>query len=77
MHPIIAFALKRRLIVVVAIAALFGAGVLAFTRLNIEAYPIRCRRLSKSLPRAAASRRRKSSANHDSRRNSDGQESRT
>ncbi len=39
MQPIIAFALKRRRLFVVAIAALLGAGVVAFTRLNIEAYP--------------------------------------
>jgi cobalt-zinc-cadmium resistance protein CzcA len=39
LKSIVAFCLSRRAIVLVALVMFTGAGVLAFTRLNIEAYP--------------------------------------
>jgi cobalt-zinc-cadmium resistance protein CzcA len=39
MNAIIGFALKQRILVVVLLLGLFGAGVIAFMNLNIEAYP--------------------------------------
>jgi len=38
-NALVAFALRQRLLMVVLLAALIGAGTLAFLRLNIEAYP--------------------------------------
>jgi heavy metal efflux system protein len=39
MNAIVTFALKQRILVVLLLLALFGAGVVAFLKLNIEAYP--------------------------------------
>jgi len=39
LSPVIAFCLSRRAIVVMALIGFVGAGVLAFQKLNIEAYP--------------------------------------
>jgi heavy metal efflux system protein len=39
MNAIIAFALKQRVLMVVLMLAVFGAGIIGFLRLNIEAYP--------------------------------------
>ena len=39
MSQIVAFALKRRVLVVLLLVFLFGAGLLSFARLDIEAYP--------------------------------------
>src|ERR1700752_2388899 len=39
MGALIRFALKRRMMVVFLMAVLFAAGLVAFLRLNIEAYP--------------------------------------
>jgi heavy metal efflux system protein len=39
MNAILAFVIKRRMLVVIATTALLVAGILGFTRLNIEAYP--------------------------------------
>src|SRR5580698_6488401 len=39
MNALIAFALRQRVLVVLLLAFLMGVGVLAFLRLNIEAYP--------------------------------------
>jgi cobalt-zinc-cadmium resistance protein CzcA len=38
-NAIVAYALKQRMLVIVAMVFLFGAGIVAFVRLNIEAYP--------------------------------------
>ena len=39
MNAIVAFALKQRVLMVVMLLFLFGAGIISFIRLNIEAYP--------------------------------------
>ena len=39
MRALLTFALSRRAIVILALVALIGAGIWAFSRLNIEAYP--------------------------------------
>src|SRR5271154_5331035 len=39
MNAIISFALRQRILMVVVLFLLFGAGIAAFTNLNIEAYP--------------------------------------
>jgi heavy metal efflux system protein len=39
MNSVVAFALRRRGLVMVFLAAVLAAGIFAFTRLNIEAYP--------------------------------------
>jgi cobalt-zinc-cadmium resistance protein CzcA len=39
MNGVVVFALRQRVLVVILFAALIGAGVVAFLRLNIEAYP--------------------------------------
>jgi len=39
MSQIVAFALKQRMLVVVLLVLLFGAGIICFPNLNIEAYP--------------------------------------
>ncbi|MBV9999707.1 MAG: efflux RND transporter permease subunit [Verrucomicrobia bacterium] len=39
MNGIVAFALKQRMLVVIVMFCLFGAGAMSFMRLNIEAYP--------------------------------------
>ena len=39
LKPILGFGLTRRPIVVLAMLVFIGAGLFAFTRLNIEAYP--------------------------------------
>jgi cobalt-zinc-cadmium resistance protein CzcA len=39
MNAIVSFALRQRVLMVVLLAALFGAGVISFLKLNIEAYP--------------------------------------
>jgi len=39
MNGIVAFALRQRVLMVVLLALLFGAGILSFIKLNIEAYP--------------------------------------
>jgi len=39
MNAIIAFALKQRVLMVILMLAAFGAGIIGFMRLNIEAYP--------------------------------------
>ncbi len=39
MNAIVRFALKHRVLVAILMLALFAAGVVGFTRLNIEAYP--------------------------------------
>src|ERR1700726_3262860 len=39
MNAIIGFALRQRVLVVVMFLGLLGAGFIAFTKLNIEAYP--------------------------------------
>ncbi len=39
MNSIVTFALKQRMLMVIVMVFLFGAGVICFTRLNIEAYP--------------------------------------
>src|ERR1700680_5020508 len=39
MNAIVGFALRQRVLVVVMFLGLLGAGFIAFTKLNIEAYP--------------------------------------
>src|SRR6516165_4279556 len=39
MNGIVTFALKQRMLVIIFMLLLFGAGFVCFTRLNIEAYP--------------------------------------
>jgi cobalt-zinc-cadmium resistance protein CzcA len=39
MSQVVAFALKQRMLVVVLLVILFGAGIICFLNLNIEAYP--------------------------------------
>src|SRR5580658_1632377 len=39
MNAVVAFALRQRILMVVLLVFLFGAGVVSFTNLNIEAYP--------------------------------------
>jgi len=39
MNAVVAFALKQRVLIIVALLFLFGAGIISFLRLNIEAYP--------------------------------------
>jgi cobalt-zinc-cadmium resistance protein CzcA len=39
MNSIVTFALKQRMLMVIVMVFLFGAGVVSFMRLNIEAYP--------------------------------------
>src|ERR1700683_2114898 len=39
MHAIVAFALKQRVLIVILLLAMFGAGIVSFIKLNIEAYP--------------------------------------
>ena len=39
MNSIVTFALKQRMLTLIVMVFLFGAGVISFTRLNIEAYP--------------------------------------
>ena len=38
-RPLLAFVLSRRPIVLLALLAFMGAGLLAFSKLNVEAYP--------------------------------------
>jgi heavy metal efflux system protein len=44
MNAILAFALKQRVLMVALMLFVFVAGIISFSNLNIEAYPIRCRR---------------------------------
>jgi cobalt-zinc-cadmium resistance protein CzcA len=39
MNQVIAFALRQRLLIVVLLFAVMGAGLVSFIKLNIEAYP--------------------------------------
>src|SRR6201993_5323696 len=39
MNTVVAFALRRRVLMVLLLLFVFGAGAASFTRLNIEAYP--------------------------------------
>jgi len=39
LNNIVIFALRQRVLIIVALIFLLGAGVIAFLRLNIEAYP--------------------------------------
>jgi hypothetical protein len=39
MNSIVTFALKQRMLMIIVMVFLFGAGVVSFARLNIEAYP--------------------------------------
>src|SRR5579859_7960865 len=39
MNGIVVFALKQRILMIVLLVGLFGAGVISFIKLNIEAYP--------------------------------------
>src|ERR1700737_2975649 len=39
MNEIVVFALKQRILVVVVLLLVVGAGIVGFTKLNIEAYP--------------------------------------
>src|SRR5215470_7958776 len=39
MNTVVAFALRERLLILLLLLFLVGAGIAAFTRLNIEAYP--------------------------------------
>ncbi len=39
MNSIVVFALRQRILMVVLLAILFGAGIISFLKLNIEAYP--------------------------------------
>jgi heavy metal efflux system protein len=39
MNRIVTFALEQRMLMILVTLFLFGAGIVSFTRLNIEAYP--------------------------------------
>ncbi len=39
MSGIVAFALRQRILMVVLLVLMFGAGIMTFLKLNIEAYP--------------------------------------
>ena len=39
MNGIVSFALRQRVLVIILMLFLFGAGIISFVKLNIEAYP--------------------------------------